>query len=61
MNCFGYNEDYSQGYMKESRRGDGRFGISGKCKGNVLSLCVTPAYMNALEAMAVTEKELRLI
>ena len=24
--------------------------------GNVLSSCVTPAYMNALETMALTEK-----
>ena len=26
-------------------------------KGNVLSSCVTPAYMNALETMALTEKQ----
>ena len=43
--------------MGGSRRvmGDGR--ISGKSKGNVLSSCITPAYTNALETMALTEKQ----
>ena len=31
--------------------------ISRKRKGNVLSSCVTPAYTNALETMALTEKQ----
>ena len=31
--------------------------ISRKGKGNVLSLCVTSAYVNALETMALTEKQ----
>ena len=31
--------------------------ISRKRKGNVLSSCVTPAYMDALEAIALTEKQ----
>ena len=31
--------------------------ISRKLKRNVLSSCVTPAYMNALETMATTEKQ----
>ena len=31
--------------------------ISSKGKGNVLSSCVTPAYINALEVMALVEKE----
>ena len=35
--------------------GDGR--ISRKCKENVLSLCVTSAYTNGLETMALTEKQ----
>ena len=30
---------------------------SRKRKGNVPSSCVTPAYMNALETMALTEKQ----
>ena len=42
------------------RKGEGVTGgrrISRKCKGNVLSSCVTSAYMNALEMMALTEKQ----
>ena len=31
--------------------------VSRKRKGNVLSSCVTPAYMNARETMALTEKQ----
>ena len=31
--------------------------ISHKRKGNVLSSCVTPAYMIGLETMALTEKQ----
>ena len=31
--------------------------MSNKRKGNVLSWCVTPVYMNALETMALTEKQ----
>ena len=31
--------------------------ISGHSKGNVLSSCITPAYMNALETMTLTEKQ----
>ena len=31
--------------------------ISHKRKGNVLSSCVTPAYMNALQTTALTEKQ----
>ena len=31
--------------------------ISRKRKGHMLSWCVTPPYMNALETMAVTEKQ----
>ena len=31
--------------------------ISRKRKGNVLSSCITLAYMNALETMALTEKQ----
>ena len=31
--------------------------ISHKRKGNVLSSCVNPAYMNTLETMALTEKQ----
>ena len=31
--------------------------ISRKRNGNVLSVCITPAYMNALETMALTEKQ----
>ena len=31
--------------------------ISHKRKGNVLSSLVTPAYLNALETMALTEKQ----
>ena len=31
--------------------------ISRKPKGNVLSSCITPAYMNAPETMALTEKQ----
>ena len=31
--------------------------LSRKRKGNVLSSCVTPARMNALEMMALTEKQ----
>ena len=31
--------------------------ISRKRKGNVLNSCVTPAYINALETMALTEKQ----
>ena len=31
--------------------------MSRKRKGNVLSSCVTPAYTNALETMALTEKQ----
>ena len=31
--------------------------LSRKRKVNVLSSCVTPAYMNALETMALTEKQ----
>ena len=30
---------------------------SRKCKGNVLSSCATPAYMNAPETKALTEKQ----
>ena len=30
---------------------------SRKRRGNVLSSCVTPAYMNALETMTLTEKQ----
>ena len=36
--------------------GTGHRRISGKRKGNVLSSCVTPAYMIALETTAPTEK-----
>ena len=58
LNCFGYNEDYSRGKrLEESRRSDGRSTVSCKRKGNVLSSCVTPKYMNALETMALTEKQ----
>ena len=39
----------------EGVMGDRR--ITRKRKGNVLSSCVTPAYMNALETMALTEKQ----
>ena len=39
----------------EGVMGDRR--ISGKSKGNVLSPCITPAYTNALETMALTEKQ----
>ncbi len=39
----------------EGVTGDRR--ISRKRKGNVLSSCATPAYMNALETMALTEKQ----
>ena len=39
----------------EGVMGDGR--ISHKRKGNMLSMCVTPAYMNALDTRAVTEKQ----
>ena len=31
--------------------------ISRKSKGNLLSSCVTPVYMNALATIAVTEKQ----
>ena len=31
--------------------------ISHKCKGNVLSSCISSANMNALETMALTEKQ----
>ena len=31
--------------------------ISRKRKGNMLSSCVTPAYLNALQTMALTEKQ----
>ena len=37
-------------------KGDRR--ISRERKGNVLSSCVTPAYMNALDTMTLTEKQL---
>ena len=37
----------------EGVMGDGH--ISRKHKGNVVSPCVMPAYMNALETMALTE------
>ena len=40
-----------EGIMGDNKR------ISRKCKGNVLSVCVTPAYMNKLEMMALTEKQ----
>ena len=30
---------------------------SRKCKGNVLSSCVIPAYTNVLETIALTEKQ----
>ena len=39
----------------EGVMGDRR--ISYKRKGNVLSSCVTSVYMNALETMALTEKQ----
>ena len=42
------------------RKVDGVMGdrrVSRKRKGNVLSSCVTPAHMNALETMALTEKQ----
>ena len=39
----------------ERMMGDKR--ISRKRKGNVLSPCVIPAYMNGLETMALTEKQ----
>ena len=35
--------------------------ISRKRKRNVFSLCVTSAYMNALETMALTEKQQKKI
>ena len=58
MNCFGYNEDYSRGKRLEKSRGVmGDIRISRKRKGNMLSSCVTPAYMNGLETMAQTEKQ----
>ena len=54
--CFGYSEDYSRGKrLEESRRGDRH--ISCKRKGNVLSSCVTLAYVNALEMLALREKQ----
>ena len=31
--------------------------MSRKRRGNVLNSCVTPAYMNVLETMALTEKQ----
>ena len=39
----------------EGVMGDRR--TSCKRKGNVLSSCVTPAHMNALETLALTEKQ----
>ena len=42
----------------EGVMGDRR--ISGKSKGNVLRSCVTPAYKNALETKALTEKQQKI-
>ena len=45
MNCFGYNEDFSGGErLEESLKGDGRYHISYKRKGNVLSSCICGIY-----------------
>ena len=46
----GYAWRKVEGVMRHRR-------VSRKCKGNVLTSCVTSAYMNALGMMAVTEKQ----
>ena len=43
--------------MEEAEEVMGDRHISRKRKGNVLSSCVTPAYINVLEAMALTKKQ----
>ena len=43
----------------ERVKGDRR--VSHKSKGNVFGSCVIPAYMNALETMALTDKQLQKV
>ena len=43
--------------LDESRRVMGDKRNSRKRKGNVFSSCATPAYMNGLETMALTQKQ----
>ena len=59
INCFGYNDDYSRGKRLEKVEGVvGDRRMSGIRKGNnMFNSRAIHAFMNALETMALTEKQ----